>query len=289
MAPKKRSYSYWKENFERLEEFKKKHGHCRVPQKFADDRKLGTWVTQQRSQKKNISAEKRKLRDGIGFDWAPLDAKWNEMYERLAAYKKEHGVCHVPENVDKTLRQWICNQRTYQRNGALLPDREAKLNHIEFRWANEQTDQRAVQLRHDRWQANYDKLVEFKQEHGHCLVPHNCKDHSSLGRFVSCQRMFKLGLTSKQIGLLDEIGFQWTCNKRSSRSVENNQEDACDDEVSLNDEGTIVSHAKSVDAKRSDTERASTVMLSGWVKLAVALIVRLEEQLYCLQHWARPK
>ena len=38
----------WDERFSALRRFVKKHGHARVPDGFADDPALGTWVTTQR-------------------------------------------------------------------------------------------------------------------------------------------------------------------------------------------------------------------------------------------------
>jgi Helicase associated domain len=44
-APKNKSYTkYYIDHLDELRLFKVKHGHCRVPQKFPANRKLGGWV-----------------------------------------------------------------------------------------------------------------------------------------------------------------------------------------------------------------------------------------------------
>ena len=61
------------------------------------------------------------------------------------------------------------------------------------------------------WNCRYSDLVQYKQEHGDCLV--NTKD-SHLGRWVSSQRtLYKKKnpcLTPKRIELLESIGFVWS-------------------------------------------------------------------------------
>jgi hypothetical protein len=201
-----------------LKDFKKKHGHCRVPQDFADDPVLGGWVTSQRTKKTTMPAEKRALLDGIGFDWDPHETKWISMYQRLESFKRKHGNCEISETVDKELNQWARKQRANQSKGGLREDREAKLNLLEFRWTKKQNEPLSEESAR-KWQENYDKLVAFKTVHGHCSVPWRHKEEPQLGWFVYDQRRFKRGLTDGQIALLDEIGFQWDPrNLRSSQS-----------------------------------------------------------------------
>jgi uncharacterized protein YbgA (DUF1722 family) len=61
----------WHQKYERLVEFKRKHGHCRVPSIYEQDKALGDWVrTQRRNHTRNIMQLDRKgLLDKIGFAW----------------------------------------------------------------------------------------------------------------------------------------------------------------------------------------------------------------------------
>ena len=74
----------WDERFGALRGFVKKHGHARVPLKFADDPALGIWVSTQRQAyaaelerkagreprcDKRITAARIKKLQRIGFEW----------------------------------------------------------------------------------------------------------------------------------------------------------------------------------------------------------------------------
>jgi len=59
----------WDDMFERLLEYKLKHGDCLVPQYFKEDLKLGTWVIHQRSRKSALSEDRIERLDAIGFAW----------------------------------------------------------------------------------------------------------------------------------------------------------------------------------------------------------------------------
>eukprot|EP00591_Stephanopyxis_turris_P007508 CAMPEP_0195510766 /NCGR_PEP_ID=MMETSP0794_2-20130614/3321_1 /TAXON_ID=515487 /ORGANISM="Stephanopyxis turris, Strain CCMP 815" /LENGTH=80 /DNA_ID=CAMNT_0040638253 /DNA_START=1 /DNA_END=240 /DNA_ORIENTATION=- len=49
----------WTFTFKELEQYKLKHGHCRIPQKFAENLKLGKWVNSQRTEYKKFMEGKQ--------------------------------------------------------------------------------------------------------------------------------------------------------------------------------------------------------------------------------------
>lgn len=54
----------WMLQFENLKAFKRKHGHCNVPQKFPQDPRLGIWVNKQRMEyKKRLEKKKSSITD----------------------------------------------------------------------------------------------------------------------------------------------------------------------------------------------------------------------------------
>jgi superfamily II DNA or RNA helicase len=61
----------WNEAYQRLKAFKEREGHCRVTAKYRDENgyRLGSWVTNQRSAKRTMTAERAKLLDELGFIW----------------------------------------------------------------------------------------------------------------------------------------------------------------------------------------------------------------------------
>ena len=62
----------WEQNFTVLLKFKKREGHCRVPSSHKEGGvELGYWVSTQRRRRDEISAERRKRLNKIGFVWKP--------------------------------------------------------------------------------------------------------------------------------------------------------------------------------------------------------------------------
>ena len=59
----------WEEGFERLKEFKKQRGHCRVPSTYRSPEgyPLGQWVTVQRTKQKTLSTERKARLDALGL------------------------------------------------------------------------------------------------------------------------------------------------------------------------------------------------------------------------------
>ena len=58
----------WEKGFSKLQQFKEREGHCRVPTGFVEDGfSLGTWVNNQRRTKVKMSPERKQRLDDIGF------------------------------------------------------------------------------------------------------------------------------------------------------------------------------------------------------------------------------
>ena len=143
----------WERRFNELIEFKRQHGHCEVPQNYAENTSLGTWVNKQRMEQKNRTEGKNSsLNDSrlerlqsIGFRWAKRkgQASWNEKFNELVAYKNKFGNCHVPTKYkDNTaLGRWVSTQRAeykkYQEGQvktSMNADKIRRLESIGFAW-----------------------------------------------------------------------------------------------------------------------------------------------------------
>ena len=102
----KKLQARWEGMFEKLKDYKQKHGNCLVPNRYEKDRSLGSWVSTQRRYF-NRSSKYRKgsrnfhrnesriamLRD-IGFDWVATDPRrtpWETRFRELCEYKKSYG------------------------------------------------------------------------------------------------------------------------------------------------------------------------------------------------------
>ena len=61
----------WEQNFAALLKFKRREGHCCVPTFHSEgDLKLGWWVATQRRKRKELSTERRRRLNKIGFVWS---------------------------------------------------------------------------------------------------------------------------------------------------------------------------------------------------------------------------
>ena len=91
----------WEEIFSLLQQFKKREGHCNVPQSHGEGGiKLGAWVFTQRQleRSKKINPERQKILEGTGFEWGLTLATWEEIYARSKQVMKREGHCNVPRS-----------------------------------------------------------------------------------------------------------------------------------------------------------------------------------------------
>jgi len=207
----------WNEMYEKLEAYKRVHGDCLVPQRYAKDESLGLWVKTQRRyhQANTLTAERKAKLDSIGFVWEVIP-DWNEMYEKLKTYKHQHGDCLVPAiyDKDKSLGLWVMTQRRYHQANTLTAERKAKLDSIGFAWV----------VRPD-WNEMFEKLKVYKREHGDYLVPCNYINDKSLGNWVSNQRQSNKNdsLSADRKAKLESIGFIWDVREYRRKQQESSK------------------------------------------------------------------
>jgi hypothetical protein len=81
------------------------------PKRMRMDPELGSWVQSQRRYYRNnaLSDHRVNILNSIGFVWNTLDNRWDEMFQRLVAYKKQRGSTLVPAwyVVDPALGLWV--------------------------------------------------------------------------------------------------------------------------------------------------------------------------------------
>ena len=122
----------WETMFAELETFKSEHRHCNVTQTSG---KLGIWVKNVRiSQKKGeLSEERKKILDNVGFAWQVRTSSWETMLAELEAFKREHGHCNVTRKSGK-LGTWVTNARSRQKKGNLSEEQKDSLDNLGFTW-----------------------------------------------------------------------------------------------------------------------------------------------------------
>jgi len=193
----------WQMNFEALQRFVQKEGHCRVPTQLIIEGggDLGRWVTMQRLARNKLEIRKQRKLESIGFHWTNWDLKFSilmEYYQLNGHFKTPHN---YKTNDEYGLGRWVATQRMSKNK--LSKIQIQKLSEINFPWTI--------------WDQNYLILREYYEAEGHCSTPADYKtnDGFGLGRWVALQRMPKNKLSKIQIQKLSEINFPWTNSDRN--------------------------------------------------------------------------
>ncbi len=206
----------WDEMFVALVEFKRQHGHCKVPRQYEAVRALGRWVNSQRvaKLKGTLNASQIDQLNAVGFVWNVIAETWDKMFAELNRYKRIHGDCNVPTDRPKykKLAFWITQQRLMwqelqggqrrARNHTLLRIKRLEEIGIEFG---------AIKSHEERWGENFAALQQYKAQHGDCNVPAKSEEHAILAGWVQGQRarMRSGKLNEDQIARLTELDFIW--------------------------------------------------------------------------------
>ncbi len=195
----------WNEMLHALIAFKEEYNHCNVPQHYDPNSQLGAWCGTQRWRKNKgeLSDERIALLDAIDFDFDPFMTLWNEKYDELIAFQKEHNHCNVPRGypLNPPLARWCGRQRAHKKSGRLGKEQIALLEAVNFVF-----DKRVIQ-----WNEMARALVAFEKEHGHSNVPSNHEPNPTLGRWCSKQRADKKKgtLSNEQVAVLETIKFDF--------------------------------------------------------------------------------
>ena len=148
------------------------------------------------------------------LDSSRASSSWDVNYQRLVAYKAEHGHATVPFKYKAPcgfgLGQWVCTQRAAKARGMLDSRQIERLDGLNFVWRI-----REVRKRWKKW--SWDsvilKLKDYKAEHGHLAVPQRFRtaDDCPLGRWVQNRRQERRRgrLDQEQIEELDSLEFVW--------------------------------------------------------------------------------
>jgi hypothetical protein len=198
--------SNWDDMVNQLLEFKQKHGHVKVPQQYNENKKLGRWVRDRRSNYREYKRtdgkkgdpERMKCLESIGLvddittEYAKGGAKqiWYGMYNQLLEFKQEHGHVKVPRqyNENPKLGRWVYNRRRdyreYKRTNGKKGD-PVLMKHLEsIGLVDDITTGYAKEGVREIWYGMYNQLLEFKQKHGHVKVPCQYDENKKLGTWV---------------------------------------------------------------------------------------------------------
>lgn len=169
--------------FEKLVEYKVQNGHCNVPTRYKDDRRLGKWASKLREKrtelgKRGAAYEQAKSRgkltgrtltkerverlDSIGFEWrvkTKPTVSWESRFRELVTFYKNHGRWPLRWK-SGSLGQWTHNQRNLyaKRDKYFMNERFARLDEVGFDW--DPTGKRAVSAAMSiSWEEGLQQLV----------------------------------------------------------------------------------------------------------------------------------
>lgn len=196
----------WMENFEKLRDFKDKHGHTEVALEKPINQDLANWVKGVREFPGRQTEERKTLLGSIGFNWhsAVNDHRWHEMYSELKRYEAEHLSADVPGRCKEhpQLASWVQRQRERRKKGALSEAEIQLLDQLGLTWKSRDVG---------TWEDRFEEVAGFKAKHGHCNIPIKYPENPKLGRFVNNTRTQRNSrkLSADRIAKLDAIGFVW--------------------------------------------------------------------------------
>jgi hypothetical protein len=213
----------WELRFGQLVAYQTMHGHCQVPRKQGA---LSEWVNTQRKARRNgwLRQDRQERLEQIGFAWesdkVSYAGGWEGRYAELVAFKAQHGHLRVtPSNQTSAgLTRWRDKQRQKLRKGRLSPERKARLDALGFEWQPARPrparTQKTDPLPKDSlslWEWYYDRLLEFKQQHGHANVPASWPEDQALADWVreQCEGRVYGRLHFGQLARLEKLGFAW--------------------------------------------------------------------------------
>lgn len=221
-SSKKRKRRTWEDMYAELKEHYEQHGSCNG----SSNQSLRTWMSDQRKKRQTLTARQVGLLNAVGFDWSTIEERneqaWQGMFTRLCKFKEQHGHANVSATYrdDPKLGTWVNNQRQRFRQGHLREDRKEKLVDIGLDMLEKTQDgkhggteetarQRAF---NEQWKDMYERLLKFKQKHGHITVPRKYDDDPQLAYWIGNQRSFyrtgKLRADRKE--KLESIGFRFS-------------------------------------------------------------------------------
>lgn len=172
-----KSQHQWEQMYRKLREFAYQHGHADVPARYAKNKPLANWVVRQRASKDKLNAAQIRKLEMLNFTWNPKEATWNEMFNRLIQFQREHGHLNVPVQYDEDpkLGRWVNKQRAS--TGRMDASKRIRLNQIGFVW--KPGDQ--------KWQHRYEALCMFQRQYGHLQLPPT-EHYKSLRNWMAQQR-----------------------------------------------------------------------------------------------------
>jgi len=200
----------WDNRLWQLSEYTRTWGSADAP--LGTD--LGRWCAVQRRMysEGRLGEDRMAALAALGFSWqSPSDVDdpmvrhdWDEMCQRFAVYRAEHGDGQVPKKFkpDPELGGWVAAVR--RRGVALGAKRVRTLDALRFEW-------QSTSKCGSSFMKAFRELAAFRTAHGHTDVQVVLGAEHTLARWCDAQREAhrKHLLSPKRSAYLEGIGFKW--------------------------------------------------------------------------------
>ncbi len=207
----------WEMQFFELKKFKKKYGHCDVPQNNSNYPKLARWCGEQRRIKKFHPLKLNPVRAGklneLGFSWGLRDKWFEKNFSKLKTYLLKNGHCYVFRTQDKNLNKWCTHLRENKKNNleTLTVERIKLLDSFGFDWNPD-----VYFYENIHFEQRLAELKDFISKHGRYPLRDD-KKYPFLSTWVERQRhdlRYKI-LSNERIMKLNAFGFTWNPRKEN--------------------------------------------------------------------------
>ncbi len=204
----------WRRRYEELAEYCRERCGGGIPDPRSLPKPLALWLASQRRwYRKGRLAEKQiRMLDELGMVWdlsGAREVRWSRRYDDLRRFRDRHGHTSVPAKDDPELARWAERQRSLQRRGKLPEDRRRRLEEIDFTFEVQEQPS-------EQWKKQYEALLAFRREHGHCRVPRLYPPNQSLAEWAAQQKQrHRRGLLKPcHIEPLEAVGFPWAVPRK---------------------------------------------------------------------------
>ena len=208
----------WEQNYAACMEYHRMHGNLEIPSDYVskDGLKIGTWLRNQRANKKRLTKDQIRRLEEIGMLWSTkYDRAWQAAYEEAKTYYESHKNLDVPIAYVTAsgfkLGKWISNCKAKGKANHPIEGQKA-LDAIGMVWDKP-----------DAWETRFELAKNYFSVHGDLQVPARYKpDGVWLNKWLNEQRQIYLGnragktLTEEQIDRLTSIGMVWEKQRKSA-------------------------------------------------------------------------
>ena len=114
--------------------------------------------------------------------------RWESFFEKLEALSRSNdgNVNFRRQRMGHSLHEWTTKQRKAFQKGELGDDRTRRLKSIGLDFGFDPRKDTVRQAHEDRFEAMYQDLLAYREEHGNCYVPFTFKSkNGNLGEWVS--------------------------------------------------------------------------------------------------------